>query len=81
MVIGHEITHGFDDRGRRYDKDGNLVQWWSNSSIEAFKGRAECIVDQYSAYVMPENDMNLNGKMTQGENIADNGGIKQAFRL
>eukprot|EP00057_Strongylocentrotus_purpuratus_P003151 XP_003726040.1 PREDICTED: membrane metallo-endopeptidase-like 1 [Strongylocentrotus purpuratus] len=80
MVIGHEITHGFDDRGRRYDKDGNLVQWWSNSSIEAFKGRAECIVDQYSEYVMPENDMNLNGKLTQGENIADNGGLKQAFR-
>ncbi|XP_072174793.1 neprilysin-1-like [Diadema setosum] len=80
MVIGHEITHGFDDRGRQYDKDGNLVQWWSNSSIAAFKDRAQCIVDQYTGYVMPENDMNLNGKMTQGENIADNGGLKEAFK-
>lgn len=80
MVIGHEITHGFDDRGRQYDKDGNFMHWWTNSSVINFKKRAQCIVDQYSNYVMPENNMNLNGKQTQGENIADNGGLKQSFK-
>ncbi|XP_012934734.1 membrane metallo-endopeptidase-like 1 [Aplysia californica] len=80
MVIGHEITHGFDDRGRQYDKNGNLEQWWSDSVIQNFKDKAQCIVDQYGAYVMEEADMNLNGINTQGENIADNGGLKQAFR-
>ncbi|XP_033097749.1 membrane metallo-endopeptidase-like 1 isoform X4 [Anneissia japonica] len=79
-VIGHEITHGFDDRGRQYDKDGNLVQWWSDESIEKFTERAQCIIDQYDSYVMPENDMNLNGIQTQGENIADNGGLAEAYR-
>ncbi len=54
VVIGHEITHGFDDRGRQYDKDGNLVDWWSEQSVTNFKDRAQCIVDQYSHFVMPE---------------------------
>ncbi|PIK43745.1 putative membrane metallo-endopeptidase-like 1 [Apostichopus japonicus] len=80
MVIGHEITHGFDDRGRQYDKEGNLIQWWTNSSIVSFKERAQCIVDQYSGYEMPENGMHINGKQTQGENIADNGGLKQSYK-
>ncbi|XP_012943220.1 neprilysin [Aplysia californica] len=80
VVIGHEITHGFDDRGRQYDSDGNLVQWWSESAIEKFKGKAQCIVDQYGNFTVPEVDQNLNGVNTQGENIADNGGLKQAYR-
>lgn len=78
MVVGHEITHGFDDNGRLFNKDGNLKKWWSNSSISAFKSKTQCLVDQYSKYVFHEK--NLNGKQTLGENIADNGGIKQAFQ-
>ncbi|KAK2179422.1 hypothetical protein NP493_491g01000 [Ridgeia piscesae] len=80
MVIGHEITHGFDDKGRQFDLNGNLKQWWSDSVIEKFKQRAQCIIDQYSNYTVPEVNMNLNGGQTQGENIADNGGLKQAYR-
>ncbi|XP_072047613.1 endothelin-converting enzyme homolog [Amphiura filiformis] len=79
-VIGHEITHGFDDVGRQYDKNGNLKQWWSNGSISQFKDRAQCIVDQYSKYRMPENNKLLNGIQTQGENIADNGGLKESLK-
>ncbi|GFR64348.1 endothelin-converting enzyme 1 [Elysia marginata] len=80
MVIGHEITHGFDDRGRQYDKDGNLVKWWDDIVIHRFKERAQCIIDQYSNYTVPEINMSVNGLQTQGENIADNGGIKEAYR-
>ncbi|KAK7475945.1 hypothetical protein BaRGS_00032834, partial [Batillaria attramentaria] len=80
MVIGHEITHGFDDRGRQFDKDGNLIQWWDDSVIKRFKERAQCIIDQYSNYTVPGVGMQVNGIQTQGENIADNGGIKEAYR-
>lgn len=80
VVIGHEITHGFDDKGRQFDKDGNMMQWWNNATIEAFRERAQCIIDQYSKYKIDEVGMYMNGRMTQGENIADNGGLKQAFR-
>jgi membrane metallo-endopeptidase-like protein 1 len=80
MVIGHELSHAFDDRGRQYDKDGNLKQWWSSGVIDRFKEKAQCIIDQYSNYTVEEAGLNLNGKQTQGENIADNGGLKQAFR-
>uniref|UniRef100_A0A1W7RA63 Neprilysin n=1 Tax=Hadrurus spadix TaxID=141984 RepID=A0A1W7RA63_9SCOR len=80
VVIGHEITHGFDDKGRQFDKDGNLKQWWNNATISRFRERAQCIIDQYSSYVIEDVNLNLNGKMTQGENIADNGGLKQAYR-
>ncbi|XP_070560657.1 neprilysin-1-like [Ptychodera flava] len=80
IVIGHEITHGFDDRGRQYDKNGNLQQWWTENSIKAYKERAQCIVDQYDQYWFEECNMTLNGVLTQGENIADNGGLKEAYK-
>lgn len=80
VVIGHEITHGFDDKGRQFDKDGNLKQWWNNATINRFRQRTQCIIDQYSSYVLEDINLNVNGKMTQGENIADNGGLKQAYR-
>ncbi|XP_072047168.1 membrane metallo-endopeptidase-like 1 [Amphiura filiformis] len=79
-VIGHEITHGFDDRGRKFDKDGNLKQWWSDESSENFNERAQCIIDQYSQYAMPEINKTLDGFQTQGENIADNGGMKESYK-
>ncbi|KAL1491391.1 hypothetical protein ABEB36_011995 [Hypothenemus hampei] len=80
VVIGHEITHGFDDKGRQFDKDGNMMQWWNNATIKAFRERTQCIIDQYSRYKINEVDLYVNGRMTQGENIADNGGLKQSFR-
>ncbi|XP_023951976.2 neprilysin-4 [Bicyclus anynana] len=80
VVIGHEITHGFDDKGRLFDCEGNLHRWWSDRAIEVFHQRAQCLIDQYGRYVVPEVNMKLDGVNTQGENIADNGGVKQAFR-
>ncbi|CAD6235836.1 GSCOCG00008006001-RA-CDS [Cotesia congregata] len=80
VVIGHEITHGFDDKGRQYDKDGNMMQWWNNATIKAFRERAQCIIDQYDRYKLKDVNLFVNGRMTQGENIADNGGLKQSFR-
>lgn len=77
VVIGHEITHGFDDKGRQFDKHGNLKQWWNNVTIDKFRDQAQCIIDQYSEYKLPGIDLFINGRMTQGENIADNGGLKQ----
>nr|CAD7423165.1 unnamed protein product [Timema monikensis] len=80
VVIGHEITHAFDDMGRLFDKDGNLNGWWSDEAVESFTEHAQCLIDQYSQYVDAEASMQLDGTNTQGENIADNGGIKQAFK-
>lgn len=80
VVIGHEITHGFDDKGRQFDHFGNLKQWWNPISLGRFQAKAECMVNQYGNYVMSDVDMKVNGINTQGENIADNGGVKQAFR-
>ncbi|XP_055546148.1 endothelin-converting enzyme homolog isoform X1 [Wyeomyia smithii] len=77
VVMGHELTHAFDDQGREYDKFGNLHQWWNNKTIERFKKQTECFNKQYSTYKV--NGKNLNGKQTMGENIADNGGLKAAF--
>ncbi|CAF2909193.1 unnamed protein product, partial [Rotaria sp. Silwood2] len=79
MVIAHEITHGFDDSGRQYDKDGNRISWWSPDTIESFNAHKQCIIDQYSKYVITQINMTLNGLQTQGENIADNGGIKESY--
>lgn len=80
VVIGHEITHGFDDKGRLFDHEGNLHLWWRESSIDKFYEKSQCMIDQYGQYVLPEIRVALDGYLTQGENIADNGGLKQAFR-
>eukprot|EP00058_Branchiostoma_floridae_P003649 XP_002589137.1 hypothetical protein BRAFLDRAFT_278852 [Branchiostoma floridae] len=80
-VIGHEITHGFDDSGRQFDKEGNLNEWWDPTVADKFKEAAQCVMDQYSMYQFEEaGGMNLSGVITSGENIADNGGMKQTFR-
>uniref|UniRef100_A0A0N5CGX8 Neprilysin n=1 Tax=Strongyloides papillosus TaxID=174720 RepID=A0A0N5CGX8_STREA len=79
-VIGHEITHGFDDQGSQFDKIGNLRNWWDRKTQKEFRKRTKCIVDQYGAYEVPDTGLKINGILTQGENIADNGGIKGAFR-
>lgn len=80
VVIGHEITHGFDDKGRLFDHDGNLDRWWSDAAIEGFHQRARCLISQYGNYTVSEVGIAVDGENTQGENIADNGGIKQSFR-
>jgi predicted metalloendopeptidase len=77
-VIGHEMTHGFDDQGRQYDKVGNLTDWWSPQSGDEFKKRAQAIVNQYNEYE-PLPGLHVNGQLTQGENIADIGGVKIAY--
>ncbi|XP_053693911.1 neprilysin-2-like isoform X1 [Sabethes cyaneus] len=79
FVIGHEITHGFDDQGRQFDKNGNLVDWWQTDTKTAYLEKARCIIEQYGNYTEPNVKLNLNGINTQGENIADNGGIKEAY--
>ncbi|CAF1258071.1 unnamed protein product [Adineta steineri] len=78
-VIGHEITHGFDDTGRQFDKDGNRIPWWREETIEKFIERKTCIVDQYSNFTVPNLNINANGDKTQDEDIADNGGLRVAF--
>lgn len=79
MVMGHELTHGFDDQGRKYDGDGRLRQWWDEGAATRFEERAQCVEELYDGYeVQP--GVTLNGKLTLGENIADFGGIKQAHQ-
>src|SRR3954463_4869776 len=78
-VVGHELTHGFDDQGRRFDAQGNLRDWWTEADGKAFDERALCIDKQYSGYTAVD-DIKLNGKLTLGENVADNGGLRPAGR-
>ncbi|XP_074048815.1 neprilysin-like [Macrotis lagotis] len=81
MVIGHEITHGFDDNGRNFNKDGDLVDWWTQESAKNFKEQSQCMVYQYGNFSWDlAGGQHLNGLNTLGENIADNGGIGQAYR-
>ena len=79
MVIGHELTHGFDDQGAQFDGDGNLVNWWQPSDEEKFKAKGTCVADQYATFeALPK--QYVNGRLTLGENIADLGGVKMAFQ-
>ena len=84
-VIGHEMTHGFDDQGRQFDPQGNLRDWWTPEDQKAFTERAQCIVDEYSNFIAvkddkdSKNDVHVNGKLTLGENTADNGGLRIAY--
>ncbi len=78
MVVGHELTHGFDDEGRQFDAAGNLSDWWSPAVGAEFDKRAACVEHQFDAYV-PIDDMHIKGKLTLGENIADLGGLKLSF--
>jgi putative endopeptidase len=78
MVIGHELTHGFDDQGRKFDADGNLRDWWTPTDAKEFDKRAACIVDEYGSFTAV-GDLKMNGKLTLGENTADNGGIRIAY--
>jgi putative endopeptidase len=78
MVVGHELTHGFDDQGRKYDAAGNLLDWWTPASGKGFDDRASCVKTQFDGYVAVE-DVKLNGALTLGENTADLGGLKLAF--
>ena len=78
-VIGHEITHGFDDQGRRSDGDGNLRDWWTPDDESQFKQRAHLMIDQYNAY-NPIDDLHIQGALSLGENIADLGGLTVAYR-
>jgi endothelin-converting enzyme/putative endopeptidase len=78
LVIGHELTHGFDDQGRKYDPKGNLHDWWTEQDGKEFEKRASCVADEYSNFVAID-DLKLNGRLTLGENTADNGGARVAL--
>ena len=78
VVIGHEMTHGFDDQGRHFDKDGNMTDWWTASDAKNFDERTGAYADYFSSIkVLP--DLNANGKFTLGENLADHGGLQVSF--
>ncbi len=79
LVIGHEMTHCFDDQGRQYDKNGNLNDWWTKEDATKFKGKVQVVIDQYNKYTVL-NDVHLNGSLTQGENLADVGGLSIAYQ-
>jgi putative endopeptidase len=83
-VIGHELTHGFDDQGRQYDAEGNLRDWWTPEDAKKFQERASCVEKEYDAFTVkdpanPDKPIHLNGKLTLGENAADNGGLRIAY--
>jgi putative endopeptidase len=83
VVIGHEYTHGFDDQGSKFDAEGNLANWWTPEDRKAFDERTDCFVKEYEGFVPvkdPVNgDVHLNGRLTLGENTADNGGLRVAY--
>jgi len=78
LVIGHELTHGFDDQGRKFDPQGNLKDWWTAQDGKEFEKRVSFIADEYSSFVAVD-DIKLNGRLTLGENTADNGGARIAL--
>jgi len=77
MVMGHEMIHGFDNNGRQFDKDGIRQQWWDTTVINAFVSKTQCLINQYNNITVQGSA--INGVRTQGENIADNGGLHMAF--
>jgi endothelin-converting enzyme/putative endopeptidase len=77
MVVGHEITHGFDDQGRKFDADGNFKNWWTEASGKGFVDRVQCVKSQFDGYTAIE-DLKVKGDLTLGENVADLGGLKLA---
>ena len=77
-VIGHELTHGFDDEGKKFDAKGNLSDWWTADDTKNFVARTDCLVNEYGNFVAVD-DVKVNGKLTLGENTADNGGLRLAF--
>ena len=78
MVIGHEMTHGFDNQGRQYDKDGNLRDWWTKDDSKSFESHTGMLIDQYNKYEVLDSTY-INGTLTLGENIADLGGATVAY--
>lgn len=82
-VAGHELSHAFDSTGRHYDETGNLTEWWTEATIEAFQKRADCFVEQYGNFTVEGPDdkpLHVNGRLTLGENIADAGGLSASFQ-
>lgn len=77
-IIGHELTHGFDDQGAQFDADGNLKMWWSKTDYENFKAKTKLIIEQFNGYVAIDT-LHVNGELTQGENIADLGGLTMSY--
>jgi putative endopeptidase len=77
-TIGHELTHGFDDHGRQFDAQGNLKDWWTKDDAKNFTDRAQCVVDQYAQYTVVD-DIKINSKLTEGEDLADLGGLILAW--
>ncbi|KAG0260651.1 hypothetical protein BG011_001714 [Mortierella polycephala] len=83
VVVGHEYTHGFDNMGHQFDASGHFINWWTNATEKAFADKAKCFIEQYGNFTVkgPDGkDYNVNGELTLGENIADNGGLKQSFK-
>lgn len=80
MAETKDFSLSFVFPGRQFDKQGNLKQWWNNRTVAEFRQAAQCIIDQYSNYTLDDINLPIDGRLTQGENIADNGGLKQAFR-
>ena len=78
MVMGHELTHGFDDQGRKFDAQGNLKDWWTAQDAKAYEQRGKCISDEYTEEIA-ELGVQTNGLLTQGEDTADNGGLRLAY--
>ena len=78
VVIGHEMTHGFDDQGRQFDKNGNFADWWTPADAEAFNALADKLVAQFDNIIVTDS-INANGRLTLGENIADQGGLRVAY--
>ncbi|KAF9995231.1 hypothetical protein BGZ80_003531, partial [Entomortierella chlamydospora] len=82
VVAGHELTHAFDNEGRLFDAHGKLSNWWSNATLDEFNQRSQCFIDQYGNFTVTDpqgRENHVNGKLTLGENLADNGGLKKAF--